>query len=113
MRSCPGTGTGPDGGTPGERDKAPDPHGRPPWPLPATTLTPGRGTPTLMNNHTTGACDCAETGFRTSSHSGASGECVEVANTPRGACVRDSKHPHLGHLPINAREWEAFLLACS
>lgn len=49
--------------------------------------------------------------FRKSSHSGGSGNCVEVAPLSSGAALRDSKHPGLGHLVFPAPEWDAFLAA--
>ncbi len=47
--------------------------------------------------------------FRKSSYSGHGQNCVEVADLPCGAAVRDSKHPTHGHLPFPAAEWDAFL----
>ena len=48
--------------------------------------------------------------FRKSSYSGARTEnCVEVADLPAGAAVRDSKHPDAGQLAFPAAEW-AWLL---
>ncbi|MFE1397233.1 DUF397 domain-containing protein [Nocardiopsis dassonvillei] len=48
--------------------------------------------------------------FRKSSYSTAQSQnCVEVADLPCGAAVRDSKHPTHGHLPFPAAEWDAFL----
>ncbi|MGW8526177.1 DUF397 domain-containing protein [Nocardiopsis sp. NPDC055824] len=47
--------------------------------------------------------------FRKSSYSGAGENCVEVADLPCGAAVRDSKNPAKGHFPFPAAEWEAFL----
>jgi hypothetical protein len=47
--------------------------------------------------------------FRKSSYSGHGQNCVEVADLPRGAAVRDSKNPAKGHLPFPAAEWDAFL----
>ncbi|WP_285731737.1 DUF397 domain-containing protein [Nocardiopsis sp. ATB16-24] len=48
--------------------------------------------------------------FRKSSYSTGKGQdCVEVADLPAGAAVRDSKHPDAGHLPFPADEWSAFL----
>lgn len=49
--------------------------------------------------------------FRKSSYSGAGENCVEVADLPRGAAVRDSKRPERGHLPFPSTEWGAFLTA--
>jgi hypothetical protein len=48
--------------------------------------------------------------FHKSSYSSAKGEdCVEVAETPTGAAVRDSKRPKAGHLMVPPREWAALL----
>ncbi|QVQ54038.1 DUF397 domain-containing protein [Spiractinospora alimapuensis] len=49
--------------------------------------------------------------FRKSSYSGRGDNCVEVADLPAGAAVRDSQHPELGHLSFAASEWSAFLHA--
>lgn len=49
--------------------------------------------------------------FRKSSYSGQDQNCVEVANLPHGATIRDSKHPEAGHLPFPATEWTGFLSA--
>ncbi|WP_017604994.1 DUF397 domain-containing protein [Nocardiopsis alkaliphila] len=47
--------------------------------------------------------------FKKSSYSGQEPNCVEVADLPLGAAIRDSKHPDRGHLPFPAAEWDAFL----
>jgi hypothetical protein len=47
--------------------------------------------------------------FRKSSYSGAGENCIEVADLPCGAAVRDSKNPATGHLPFPSTEWDAFL----
>lgn len=48
--------------------------------------------------------------FRKSSYSGARHEnCVEVADLPGAAAVRDSQHPEAGHLIFPAAECQAFL----
>ncbi|OLT25863.1 DUF397 domain-containing protein [Nocardiopsis sp. CNR-923] len=48
--------------------------------------------------------------FRKSSYSGATTQnCVEVADLPTGAAVRDSQNPGLGHLKVPAAEWTALL----
>ncbi|OOC54282.1 MULTISPECIES: DUF397 domain-containing protein [Nocardiopsis] len=49
--------------------------------------------------------------FRKSSYSGQDQDCVEVADLPCGAAVRDSKRPERGHLPFPSAEWGAFLTA--
>ncbi|WP_017595572.1 DUF397 domain-containing protein [Nocardiopsis potens] len=47
--------------------------------------------------------------FRKSSYSGSGNNCVEVADLPSGAAVRDSQNPGAGHLRFAADEWSAFL----
>lgn len=48
--------------------------------------------------------------FRKSSYSSAKGQdCVEVADLPVGAAVRDSKYIEAGHIAFGAKEWQAFL----
>lgn len=47
--------------------------------------------------------------FRKSSYSAQNQDCVEVADLPCGAAVRDSKRPAAGHLPFDSSEWTAFL----
>ncbi|MDA2812517.1 DUF397 domain-containing protein [Nocardiopsis sp. RSe5-2] len=48
--------------------------------------------------------------WRKSSYSGGAGQdCVEVADLPVGAAVRDSKYPDAGHLTFSGPEWSAFL----
>lgn len=51
------------------------------------------------------------TNFRKSSYSGDRAECVEVAELPCGATIRDSKNPTTGHLPFPSTEWTGFLIA--
>jgi hypothetical protein len=52
--------------------------------------------------------------FRKSSYSGGqTQDCVEVADLPRGAAVRDSKHPDAGHLPFPSTEWVALLTSAT
>jgi len=46
--------------------------------------------------------------FRKSSYS-KTNNCVEVADLPGGAAVRDSQHPEAGHLMFPAAEWCALL----
>ena len=48
--------------------------------------------------------------FKKSSYSTAQSQnCVEVAELPCGAAIRDSKHPTDGHIPFPSAEWDAFL----
>lgn len=48
--------------------------------------------------------------FRKSSYSGSTTQnCVEVADLPVGAAVRDTQHRHEGHLAFPAAEWRALL----
>ncbi|GAB3214077.1 hypothetical protein GCM10027294_51350 [Marinactinospora endophytica] len=48
--------------------------------------------------------------FRKSSYSSGKGQnCVEVADLPGAAAVRDSQNPDLGHLVFPATEMTAFL----
>jgi hypothetical protein len=47
--------------------------------------------------------------FVKSSYSGDNGECVEVAATPAGAAVRDSKNPSGHILKFPADQWQDFL----
>ncbi|MBB6174019.1 hypothetical protein HNR23_004079 [Nocardiopsis mwathae] len=52
--------------------------------------------------------DSSDLVFRTSSYTDRS-DCVEVADLPGGAAVRDSKDPEKGALAFDAVEWQAFL----
>ena len=47
--------------------------------------------------------------FRKSSYSGHGQDCVEVADLPCRAAVRDSKNPAKGHFLFSSSEWTAFL----
>jgi hypothetical protein len=61
---------------------------------------------------TGGSANCLEINWQKSSYSHANGgDCVEVAECSHSVKVRDSQHPHLGHLTASAREWSAFLTA--
>ncbi|GAA1109653.1 DUF397 domain-containing protein [Nocardiopsis metallicus] len=46
--------------------------------------------------------------FRKSSYSDRS-DCVEVADLPAGAAVRDTRNRNLGHLVFPSSEWSALL----
>jgi len=47
--------------------------------------------------------------FRKSSYSQPTGNCVEIADLPAGAAVRDSQNPTAGHLEVPGTEWSALL----
>ena len=48
--------------------------------------------------------------FRKSSYSqGRTENCVEVADLPSGAAVRDTQHREHGHLAFESAEWSALL----
>lgn len=47
--------------------------------------------------------------WRKSSHSGDQGNCVEVAPSPDGTAVRDSKDAHGPVLRFSADAWQAFI----
>lgn len=48
--------------------------------------------------------------WRKSSYSGARDQnCVEVADLPSGAAVRDTQNRELGYLEVGATEWSALL----
>ncbi|MEU8134468.1 DUF397 domain-containing protein [Streptodolium elevatio] len=47
--------------------------------------------------------------WRTSSYSGANGDCVEVGCEPSAALVRDSEQPASPHLRFSPDSWNAFL----
>lgn len=48
--------------------------------------------------------------FRTSSYSSARGQdCVEAADLPTGAAVRDTQNREAGHLMFPSTEWAALL----
>lgn len=50
--------------------------------------------------------------FRKSSYSANPSDCVEIADLPTGAAVRDTQHRDLGHLTFaDSSEWRAFLAA--
>ncbi|WP_017546801.1 DUF397 domain-containing protein [Nocardiopsis prasina] len=47
--------------------------------------------------------------FRKSTYSNTARECVEVADLPSGAAVRDTQNRGLGTLAFPTSEWAAFL----
>jgi hypothetical protein len=47
--------------------------------------------------------------WKKSSYSSAQGNCVEVAPSPRGTAVRDSKDPRGPVLSFSADAWQAFI----
>lgn len=49
--------------------------------------------------------------WRKSSYSGGGNEnCVEVASTPTGIAVRDSKNPNGHFLQLTPQQWRSFLI---
>lgn len=53
--------------------------------------------------------DLARVAWRKSSFSSGSGNCVETADLPDGALIRDTQNRELGHLSFSGSEWAAFL----
>ncbi|MEU3017084.1 DUF397 domain-containing protein [Nocardiopsis sp. NPDC007018] len=47
--------------------------------------------------------------FRKSSYSATQNDCVEIADLPNGAAVRDTKNRSAGHLTFASQEWAAML----
>lgn len=47
--------------------------------------------------------------WRTSTKSGQTGNCVEVAGLPAGVGIRDTKHRAAGHLTVASDDWRGFL----
>lgn len=58
------------------------------------------------------AADSSRAAWRTSSHSGANGDCVQVARPAPGViAVRDSRDPGGSRLAFSPRRWTAFTAA--
>lgn len=80
-------------------------------------MTPRTGLRFFKSSYSSDRVECVEVAhipasFRKSSYSAdTGGNCVEVADLPCGAAVRDSKHPAAGHLPFPNSEWSNFLSA--
>lgn len=55
------------------------------------------------------APDLGSVTWRTSTRSGANGNCVEVAKLRDAVAVRDSKHPTGPALVFTRHEWAAFI----
>ncbi len=56
--------------------------------------------------------DSSRAAWRKSSHSGANGNCVEVARqVPDGVAVRDSNDPDGPELAFSPQQWKAFTRA--
>jgi len=53
--------------------------------------------------------DLSRATWRTSSRSSGNGQCVEVAITPDGVAVRDTKNRAGGHLEFTHAEWTALV----
>jgi hypothetical protein len=69
----------------------------------------------LQKHHTFGRPNMSQNtalAWRKSSYSGGGSEnCVEVASTPAGIAVRDSKKPTAQYLQFTPQEWLSFLSA--
>ena len=57
------------------------------------------------SSHSGSSGDCVEVSWRKSSYSGSGADCVEIGH---GVGIRDSKAPST-HLPVSADAWTAFL----
>jgi hypothetical protein len=55
--------------------------------------------------------DLSRAAWRTSTHSGNGGDCIEVAAAPGTVAVRDSKDPHGPALAFTSGRWQAFTSA--
>ncbi len=73
----------------------------------STASQPGVAWRTSSHSGNGGAC--VEVGWRTSSHSANGDACVEVAAAPRVVLVRDSKYRTGPMLTFPATAWRSFL----
>lgn len=55
--------------------------------------------------------ECSSATWSKSTYSGSNSNCVEYAPLSSSIAVRDSKHPHAGHLSFTGPEWAAFLMS--
>jgi hypothetical protein len=53
--------------------------------------------------------DLSRSAWRKSSHSGGSGDCVEMAVVPFAVAIRDSKNPTGPALAFTPQQWDLFL----
>jgi hypothetical protein len=53
--------------------------------------------------------DLSRAQWHKSSHSSATGQCVEVAHLDQTIAVRDSKNPHGPRLAFTRQAWKAFI----
>ena len=61
------------------------------------------------SSHSGNGGDCVEVGWLTSSYSANGGACVEVAAAPDGVLVRDSQDPEGPTLAVSTAAWRVFL----
>jgi hypothetical protein len=61
------------------------------------------------SSHSAAHGDCVQVGWRTSSYSAAHGGCVEVAPAREQVLVRDSKNPDGPALTVPTPAWHMFL----
>lgn len=73
--------------------------------LPSPSASPLRGG---SHRADTGGHCVEAVRFRTNSYGDPYADGVEAAGPPRGAAVRDSRHPGAGRLPFSAAVWDAF-----
>ncbi|QKW35813.1 DUF397 domain-containing protein [Actinomadura sp. NAK00032] len=53
--------------------------------------------------------DFSQTRWRTSTHSGQNGACMNIPHTAGAVAIRDSKDPNAGHLAVSPQAWTAFV----